>query len=414
VLIDLSLDTAPEVLSPYWEEDLQTAPAEIAPLQPEVFLALREYVRLDPAVDGQLSAVASEVRGNPALRALWWHCYQLLFHHPDYSGDLMGRWPDLSKLLGQEQGVFYLLIALGAVTEARGHHEARGIPDEITRGIYGNFEELVGNYQTLNPGRWGVDLRIVSWLRYPACGMLYRLGRIEYMNRPYHGQALAYRHHTTGETVALAADGVNYTSAGYIANTPGEGNWTSRLEVAADCVRGHYLDPRGHATRKVLELSRDEWECALRPGDHVLEMHIPPGGGFQPEVCRASLQQAVEFFPRYFPERSFVGLGCQSWILNPQMHEVYRPDNNMTLWQQEMYLYPVPSSGRDGLFFVFAEDQVDLATAPRDTSLRRAVLDWLAAGHRLMSGGAFVLTGDLARYGTQPYRHQPGVAQLVE
>jgi hypothetical protein len=95
-----------------------------------------------------------------------------------------------------------------------------------------------------------------------------------------------------------------------------------------------------------------------------------------------------------------------SWILNPQIGQIYRPDSNMVLWQQEMYLYPIASSGRDGLHFLFARDDIDPATAPRDTSMRRAFLDWLASGKRLMSGGAFILTEDLQYYGTQHYRQQ--------
>ena len=48
---------------------------------------------------------------------------------------------------------------------------------------------------------------------------------------------------------------------------------------------------------------------------------------------------------------------------------------DMVLWQQELYLHPIPSGDRSGLVFVFGKDDIDLNTAPRDTSLRRALLD---------------------------------------
>jgi len=47
----------------------------------------------------------------------------------------------------------------------------------------------------------------------------------------------------------------------------------------------------------------------------------------------------------------------------------------MVLWQQELYLHPIPSGDRSGLVFVFGKGDIDLNTAPRDTSLRRALLD---------------------------------------
>jgi hypothetical protein len=76
------------------------------------------------------------------------------------------------------------------------------------------------------------------------------------------------------------------------------------------------------------------------------------------------------------------------------------------LWQRELYLFPTPNrpDSRSGLYFVFGTDSVDPATAPRDTSMRRALLDHLTAGCRLLGGGMFLLLEDFEHYGTQVYR----------
>jgi len=99
-----------------------------------------------------------------------------------------------------------------------------------------------------------------------------------------------------------------------------------------------------------------------------------------------------------------VGFGCGSWILNPELEQIYSPTSNMVLWQRELYLYPFPFGGNSGLYFVFARDDVDPATAPRDTSLRRAILDHLEAGGKMRPGGMFFLTEDFEQFGTQVYR----------
>ncbi|MHB8994990.1 MAG: acyltransferase domain-containing protein [Armatimonadota bacterium] len=410
VLAELRLDVDPEVFAPHWEEDEAALPQTPELLRPEVFLPLREYLRLDAEVEPFLTEVAQRIMASPALKQLWWHCLRLLFHHVDYPGPNMRQWPSLEHLLGEQHGVFYLLAVMEVVSLTQAQHRKRGVPESVAaEGLTGNLQECVGNYKTLNPGRFGVDLRVVYWLRHDSEGELYRLGRIEYMNRPFHGPIQAFRNRRTGETVALAEDGVSYTPEGYVFGHGTEtapGGWTSTLTFTDKSVRGYRISPLGHATQELVELPLDEWPCVLRKGDHVLEMHIPGGGGFTPEKCRESMEQAVAFFRQYFPEQPFVGLGCMSWILNPQIGQIYRPDSNMVLWQQEMYLYPIPSSGRDGLHFLFARDDIDPATAPRDTSMRRAFLDWLASGKRLMSGGAFILTEDLQHYGTQHYRKQ--------
>ena len=125
------------------------------------------------------------------------------------------------------------------------------------------------------------------------------------------------------------------------------------------------------------------------------------------------MEQALEFFPRYFPESPIAGFACSSWILNPQLDRIYHPESNMVQWQRELYLFPVPSGDRSGLYFVFGEDDPDPRAAPRDTSLRRALLDQLASGGRLIGGGMFLLTEDFEQLGSQVYRREAEAAAAV-
>ena len=94
---------------------------------------------------------------------------------------------------------------------------------------------------------------------------------------------------------------------------------------------------------------------------------------------------------------------------------------NRVLWQQELYLHPIPSGDRSGLVFVFGKDDIDLNTAPRDTSLRRALLDhWQAkAGHYQKGPGhpggirPYGFHGELLRGPTiQLWWWRPGAAIL--
>ncbi|MDH7571898.1 MAG: hypothetical protein QHJ73_20145, partial [Armatimonadota bacterium] len=59
-----------------------------------------------------------------------------------------------------------------------------------------------------------------------------------------------------------------------------------------------------------------------------------------------------------------------------------------------------------GLWFLFFQDQFDPATAPRETSVQRAVLQFLEAGNIWRGGGMFYLTDDLEHFGTQYYRRR--------
>jgi hypothetical protein len=151
-------------------------------------------------------------------------------------------------------------------------------------------------------------------------------------------------------------------------------------------------------------LPLSEWTAALRPGDWVLGLHIPDGPGLTLDAIKDAMREALAVFARHFPDRpapaAFV---CDSWLFSTQLAEFLPPEANSVRWQREGFLLPVESGGEWMLRFVFGNTVIDTATAPRDTRLRRAILDHLAAGKTLRCGGYFLLARDLARFGEQPY-----------
>ena len=109
-----------------------------------------------------------------------------------------------------------------------------------------------------------------------------------------------------------------------------------------------------------------------------------------------------------------MAFGCQSWILNPELENIYRADSNMVLYQKELYLYPISSPANSGFYFVFGKMEVDPATAPRDTSLRRALLEHVEAGGRVISSGMFAFPDDFEHFGQRHYLSHWPPAGLTE
>ena len=62
-------------------------------------------------------------------------------------------------------------------------------------------------------------------------------------------------------------------------------------------------------------------------------------------------------------------------------------------------------------FFIFCRAYEDWQSAPRETRLQRAVLDIIAAGKPLRSGGMLLFRADLAHFGEQHYRRRAVFAQ---
>ena len=77
--------------------------------------------------------------------------------------------------------------------------------------------------------------------------------------------------------------------------------------------------------------------------------------------------------------------------------------SNLLAFQRQGYLFPMHSDGADGLYFIFGNWLVDLATAPQTTALQRAVVAHLRAGGQLREGGFLLLPEDVERFGQEPY-----------
>ena len=405
VLSVLQIEGARELFAPHWDESMAAYPPEgPADFRGAAVREARTFSGLPASLDPLLDQVATQRAASPELSRLAWHQTRLLYEHLDYGTKQIASWPMPIPMLGEMSGIYILLLALDAVPRTRRVHRRLGVSASITRECFSHFGEAIWTYGELYHGAIGMTPGSLGWLRHHTKGELFRLGRHEYMVKPFAGKLTAWRHRSTGRVVALAEAGTRFAPDGFMVDNDGPESWTASLERNADAVVGTPIDPRGFARREPCTLPLSEWEVALAPGDWILEVHIPPGGNMTMDACRRSMAWAIAFFPDVFPEKPAKAFACYSWILNPELERIYRPDSNMVLWQRELYLFPTPSGKREGLGFVFGMSEVNPATARRDTSLRRALLDHLATGGRLIGGGMFMLLEDFPRFGQQVYR----------
>lgn len=312
-------------------------------------------------------------------------------------------WPDVADR-NPMLGYLYLIVGCSMVPAVRELHEARGIDEATTRDTCNEVAGFCGNHLVAHPGVPGLLPRQLDWLRHYPAGRLFRVGRFEYMVGKHRHSGPLYRHRELGWTIALADPTRAYTADGLeMCDLDTPGAWTPILDESDGVVRGNPIDPRGVAYRSTITLSADEWECVLAPGDEVLELHIPAGGGMTQEAVAHSFGRSLGFFERYVTTSHLKGIVCRSWIFNTQLEELL-PDSNLANLMRRVYLVPVRSSGKAGLFFIFCRDYGRLADYPRETRLQRALLDVLESGGRLRAGGMVILREDIDRMDSMPYR----------
>lgn len=394
-----------QALSPFWEESARCLP-DSGPffLEPGKLSFYCRFCGLEGAETEKALSAARRISGSIPMAALAWHCHRLLFIHKEY--DSFGSWPELKEVLGDEAGAFYLLIALSMVPLVLDRHKAMGIPEDVTMQTCLQVKCFCLNHQMAR-GTPGIFPRQLSWLRNYTAGKLFRVGRFEYMPKLFQGGITVFRHRKTGAVAAFVEDGVKVSSRGDIihpGDEDGDEGWVAWYEEDRKSVRGYPVSPEGRVLKNEAVISRGEWTRVLGGGSHVLDLHIPAGGGMTLEKCAVSFSSAEVFFGKHFPGMEFKALASSSWIFFNRLPEILGDDSNIARFQNELFLYPVPSEQDSGLWFIFFKDDIRWRTPAPKTSLQRAVYDYLAEGGKWRCGGMFFLLEDMKHFGSSFYR----------
>lgn len=418
VVAELKLTEKADVLEMEWEASQQSMPAgDLFFLDPRYAVEACREICLCDDIAQAAAAVCPRISGSGALQALAWHFHHCLYRAagPPYSNnawDTIHSWPVLKEALEDDAGMFYLVVLLSGLPLMRSVHQAHSVPTEIVRDTILDVKFWLEEERKLGAySGWGLTPQNTAWLLNHFRGILYRLERLQFQFGTFWGKLRAFRHRESQVVLALSEDGVQYDGDGQVVRhkEDAEGDsWTARLAVTDEGAVGYPILPVGRAVNREVHLAACEWAQVLTPGDATINLHIPAGPPMSHDACGRSFEKALEFFPRHFPEKPYVVFCCGSWLLNGELEKLLPPDSNILRFQREFYLFPI-GLGPDSVFWrVFNGIPKDLAKAPRDTALRRAILDYALAGNKFRptGGGCFLFPEDV-NWGAQVYIRQP-------
>lgn len=377
-------------------------------LENDFIAKYRRFAGLDESIEKVLIKLSGQIKDNAAQTHFIWLCYFLTCKCPDYPSINFRNWPTLEKLFGEEYcDAVFILIALAGIPMTQGINNARNIPNEITEQTCRDIKVHAETFFN-NKNKIGITTQSLSWFRNWMLGKIYQIGRFQYKIEPFSNFVEVYRNKCSGEIIALATEGLEFNSEGFYPIEDDYFNeateWTSHIIYKNNSIKGYPVSPYGMAKRKEIILDKRIWECVLSNGDMVLDMHIPAGGGMYLDACQKSMTMAIAFFEKYFNQTNIAGFQCLSWILNPKFEQILNKESNLVKFQRELYLYPITSSGLSGVDRVFGSFSIDISTAPRDSSLQRAILDQISQKNPLRNGGMFFLKENLNNFGSSFYR----------
>ncbi len=277
-----------------------------------------------------------------------------------------------------EPSQFYYLSYLSALPWTLRRYQEMGIPEQVYDHTMAQLPFMFLEKHDAT-GRWVYTG--FGWIWRHLSTELFRLGRMQYMAIQYPRAERLFRHKDGEEFVMLCDPDLDLREDGWANGAGGRFDtpWRGVFTETADAWAGNPLHREGYVLKDVVTLPKSQWELVLEKGDWVLDLHIPKDGSFTPDECKASIAMAEQFYQTHFPRIHLKGLYCHTWLFTAQLKEFLPAGSNILAFQDEFYRMPTAGSMSFLWSFVFGEGYTR-ESAPRDTTLRRSVLDHLDRG----------------------------------
>ena len=380
---DLPADVIGQI-SAAWQYSQPSFPSNgVYFLQDDYLRKMAEMTKLQREAVPAFMECGAKIRGNEALARLAWHCHWMLHIASRELQELGVPW----RIKPLDCTFFPAIVNLAAFPHVEAWYRQRGIPESILRDSL-SVVSVWTQYHLEQTGRWGCDK---AWISHHVVPRIFRLYRLEFELSSCHSPFKIYRHDGDGRIAILAPPDKKVFSDGFFCQADQPPAFTTTFTESDTSVTGYPALPNGRMASQSVTLPLKEWSLCVRPGDPVLGVHIPAVDPLDYDECRAAIEQARDFFPRYCPEFKFKGFACGSWLLDPTLQDFLPKTSNIVRFQSLFNLYP-SLDGNDWQTRerVFGNPDLPMESVPLKTSLQRIVHDQILKGHRFREGEMFL------------------------
>lgn len=296
------------------------------------------------------------------------------------------RWGELSSL---HRALIYLTALPGMVER----HRAMGIDPAITRDTADDLPLWMHEYHNKH-GKWGTA--DVGWFPNHLRGRIFALGRLQFDLSQF-GLKYTILINQQGESAALVLGGETIRADGQFAgaddglHADAPDNWVTTFTETPDGWTGHRVNPQGFIRRETQTFPARDWRIHTKQFDLAIGVHIPARGRLETQACLDSFAQAQAFFTRHLPEYQNKVFQCVSWLMDPQLTLLENGQSNLGRFVQLFQSVPLSKGNSQQMFERVFNNQTNLATLPRDNSLRRTLIHEMEQGRRYRSAGGYRL-----------------------
>lgn len=276
-----------------------------------------------------------------------------------------------------------LLIAM-EFPETVKRYRARGLDDAAIKKNLENLQENICVHEIAS-GQAGLNAGLYDWMTYYTKARIFDHNGFNFQAWKWNDESILLKHRQRDEYVFLMQKG-SYTAKGTLVGMRGAEElpalFDATLEESEEAFIG-YRTCGMHVSTVREKFAKDEWEAVLRPGDDVINFHIPRGADFTPAHVEKSIAEGAALAARYYPECNFKYTICTSWMLDLKLLDVLPENSKIAQFIRHFLVRPsLDTAGIACMSFVWPGEQGSIEELSEKTSLQRGI-------KRMMLDGKF-------------------------
>lgn len=329
----------------------------------------------------QLIRMRHMVEADPILSGLYQIWHTVFFVEKDASAEAYEPWPVPAATNESDAALFRALVILSGTATMTQTLHVRGLSD-YRQACMNDYMDSTRKYYDLH-GVYGLASNSMWWLWPVFLGRVFRLGRLNYEIGFFASSHMVFQHHD-GQVLLMAGDmEQQYDESGHEAE---DGPLQPNYRETETHVVGNTFNSQGEFNPEETILDLSEWTHAVRQGDPIISLHIPPDGKLDPYAVQASLHHAKSFFKRHFPDLNFRLFICHSWLLNTELTALLPPTSNILAFQ-DLFTIALANKDTEALFaFIFGVPPCPVEQLVIKTTFHERVLSFIREGGTLWDG----------------------------
>lgn len=238
-------------------------------------------------------------------------------------------------------------------------------------------------YKKLN--QFGYDVTYLWWCGIFVTAEIFKFQGKELEMKTYDKEIVWLKHKATDKLEPLYLKKMihrsgNILGAGGCADE--EGSYLAEFCETEEAYIGNATHD-GLIDKEPTAFPKSEWEIFLQKGDEVIGFHFPRNTDLSREALKKFFHDGREAAKKYYPDANPKCYFCSTWLLDPKMKKMLKPESNIIGFQEMMVACPLKSDGMSVFGFVFAPNPKDYESLPENTSLERALKKLYLEGGRI-------------------------------